>query len=228
MVHRGVVTLGVAAGILALQARADATILTFNDRATFLAATGAANATGPLPNLGFVPGSQTVGTVTFSITAPSSALFIGALGAGVPGGDWTSLHPGNDIAISDVENLNAALAAPVFSLGFDFVEPNVNAECFATCFDSTFAVTLWSGGSAVGSFTYNAPDEVLAFVGVSSDTAFDRVEIRDVTATIDDEYWGEFYTGRTPLGAVPEPTSVLLLGSGVAALLARRTRGRRR
>ena len=33
---------------------------------------------------------------------------------------------------------------------------------------------------------------------------------------IDDEYWGEFYTGTTA-NAVPEPTACVLLGTGLAA-----------
>jgi len=203
--------------LVAASSEANATLLTFSDRTTFLTATGATSATGPLPNLGFVPGSQTVGSVTFSITPPSSALFIGGLGTGIPGGDWTTLLPGNDIAISDVENLNAALSSPVFSLGFDFAEPNVAAECFAPCFDSTFGVTLKNGAITVGSFTFNAPDEVAAFVGVWTSDPFSRVEIRDLTATIDDEYFGQFYTGAAPVPAL-EPATLLLLGSGLAGL----------
>jgi hypothetical protein len=215
----------VASVVLAAAASPAQALLIFNDRSTFLAATGASSATGPLPDVGFVPGAFTVGTVTFSITAPSSALFIGTGGA-FPG-DWTTALPGADIAISDVENLNADLAAPVYSLGFDFNEPSLGGQATNTCFvavctDSTFLVTLLSGGSVVGSFTYNAPDDVAAFVGVWSTVAFDRVEIRDLTATIDDEYWGQFYTGtRSP---VPEPSTVVLVGAGllVAALARRR------
>jgi Ca2+-binding RTX toxin-like protein len=51
----------------------------------------------------------------------------------------------------------------------------------------------------VDTFLFNAPDDVLAFVGVWSDRPFDKVEIRDTTATIDDEYFGEVFTGATPL-----------------------------
>jgi len=179
---------------------ANAAITTYFDKATFLSNTGSTSATGALPDLALIPGgaaaSQTVGTVTFTITPPSSELYIGATGINpVPGFDWTSLNPGPDIGISDIENLNADLSSPVFALGFDIVEPTTGIGCNnTTCVDTTFSVTLKNGPTTVDSFQFNAPDDVLAFVGVQSDTAFDRVEIRDVTANIDDEYFGEFYS----------------------------------
>ncbi len=181
---------------------ASAAITVFNDKTTFLIDTGATSATGPLPNLGLIPGdaaaSQTVGTVTFTITPPSSELYIGAAGVNpVPGLDWTTINPGPDIAISDIENLNADLSSAVFSLGFDFVEPTTGFGCNnTTCVDSTFSVTLKNGPTTVDSFQFNAPNDVLAFVGVQSDTAFDRVEIREITGNNDDEYFGEFYTSE--------------------------------
>jgi len=53
--------------LLGLAATAQATDLkTYTDEATFLAETGAASASGPLPDLGIVPVSATVGSLTFS------------------------------------------------------------------------------------------------------------------------------------------------------------------
>jgi hypothetical protein len=216
------------AGFVALSATcADAALVTFSDRLTFTGATGATSATGPLPNAGAVGPGYTVGDLTF--TTLSGQLFIGTLG--IPPttvSDWSATLPGNNIAISDVESFRVGLAAPVYSFGFDFFEPNVTGltspptdDCFATCFDSTFTVNLYSGATLLGSFDYNAPDAVAAFVGVWTDFAFNRVDIIDKTATIDDEYWGEFYTGTEP---VPEPGTVGLLGLGLLALHRRRRR----
>jgi len=198
------VLLAISFSVLLGSQNAFADISTFTDKTTFLASTGATSATGPLPNLGLIPGgptaSQTVGTVTFTISPPSSELYIGAAGKPVvPGLDWTAINPGPDIAISDIENLNVNLAAPVSSLGFDIVEPSMGFDPGTGFTDTTFSFTLKNGPAIVDSFQFNVPDDVLAFVGVSSDLPFDRVEIRDITATNDDEYWGQFYTSSIPL-----------------------------
>ncbi len=207
---------------------ASAAITVYTDKATFLINTGSTSATGPLPNLGKIAGgvaaSQTVGTVTFTITPPSSELFIGAVGEpSVPGLDWTSLNPGPDIAISDIENLNADLAAPVSALGFDIVEPTTGFGAGTGFTDTTFSVTLKNGPTIVDTFQFNAPDDVLAFVGVSSDLPFDRIEISDITATNDDEFWGEFYTRTSPIEEItvggtliPIDSTSLLLAYGIA------------
>lgn len=209
--HRGGLLAAIASCALWHMA-ANAAFVTFDDKASFLAATGATSATGPLPNLGRIPpgdvtASQTVGDVTFTISSPSTALFFGRAGLSAPA-EWTTLLPGQAIAISNAENLNADLAGPVFALGFDFVEPSATSCFFAVCTDSTFTVTLKSGGSILHAFNFNAADDVAAFVGVWSSASFDRVEIRDITGTLDDEFFGEFYTGFTP---VPIPAALPLV-----------------
>jgi hypothetical protein len=225
MIRTAACILGV---FVALATASEAALLTFTDKTTFLTATGATSATGPLPDIGAAAPGTTVGSVSF--TTLSGTLYIGT-GGSFPGivTDWSATLPGNDIAISGNEDFRVDLVAPVYALGFDFFEPNVFStaypvtdDCFAPCFDSTFTVTLFSGATALGSFTYNAPDATLAFEGVWTDFAFDRVTIIDTTATIDDEYWGQFYTGTTP---VPEPGSAGLLSLGL--LLLRRSRRRR-
>ena len=217
-IHRflaGMLFIVLVGGVFApnLQQAHAATIVQFSDQATFLAATGSTCATCPMPSLGSVP-FATVNTVTFT-QVPGTGLIIGVVGIPiVPNEDWTSVIPGNDIAISDKENLDVSLASPVFSFGFQFYEPTCNNlnqgnDCpigsqgdvdigtdvnIGDEVDSTFTVTLKNGATPVSTFQFNAPDDVLAFVGVQSDMAFDKVEIRETIGGIDDENFGEFYT----------------------------------
>jgi len=105
--------------------------------------------------------------------------------------------------------LDATFVAPVYSAGFDFVEPNCSPQS-TPCFngdigtnvilnlDSEFEVTLKLGGVVVDSFTFNAPDDIAAFVGVTSDEPFDKMEIRETTGNADNEYFGEFYSSDEP------------------------------
>ena len=213
----------IAVIILIIPSLSNATIATFDDYSAFITATLATSATGPLPDLGRIPGgaaaSSTVGTVTFTITLPSWELYIGTAGAGygVPD-DWTPLLPGPDIAISDIENLNADFNAPVFSAGFFFANPYNDGRLFT--------VSLLNGSVPVGSFTYAPPPNQALFYGVGSDLAFNRMEIRETVGGVENEYWGQFYTGTTPLRppAVPLPGAVLLLGAGLGRLLLYRRR----
>ena len=174
----------------------------FTDRTTFLAATGATNATGPLPDLGMILAPTPVGTITFDLAPGGDNLAIGGAGIStVIGGDWYPPTPGNDIALG-YENLLVTTAAPVYSLGWDMVEPDVTMPSWGgTPVDSNFLVTLLSAGVQVGQITVNVDDDTPAFVGVWSSVPFDTVAIVDVTVTQfvdDDEYFQEFYTGQTP------------------------------
>jgi hypothetical protein len=225
--------------------RANASIITFLDRATFLTTTGASDATGALPDLGIrdsgvIPGSSTTTVGSVTVFAPRWSMGAGG-NPSVVGLDWTTYLPGNDIAVSDGtgndpsgfgdDGIDVTFAGPVFSAGFDFVEPSLDGGvqngCYATCVDSTFLVTLKNGASTVNAFSFNAPDDVAAFVGVWSTAAFDGLEIRETTGTDDDEFYGHFYTGTRPAPA-PEPSATFLLGAGLIGLLTSlRTRGRR-
>ena len=154
-------------------------------KAQFLADTGAHDATGPMegvPHAVYADVPQTIGEVEFLAHRWGTA-------------EWTDILCGSTLGISkgfgDVatEDLDVQLAQKVSAIGFDFVE-GTTSGCGTGCTDSTFEVTLLNGGSAgtpVGSFTFNAPDDVAAFVGVTSTSAFDYVTIRETTGTNDNE-----------------------------------------
>ena len=178
----------------------------FSDKADFLTATGATQATTAYADHGATHLAHLVsGSVTFSEYDSASYFFSGA---------WTTRLPGNELAITGKENLNVALAAPVRALGFDFVEPQHDPNVNGPFQDSTFTVTFLNGTTAVDSFTFNAPNDVTAFVGASSAWAFDRVQIRETIGAAENEFFGQFYTSaQLPAGVVPEPVSwALMLG----------------
>lgn len=93
------------------------------------------------------------------------------------------------------------------------------------CIDSTFTVTLFNGVTGVGSFDFNAPNDVAAFVGVASSSAFNRMTIREVAGSDDNEYYGHFYTSDVN-AVVPVPAAVWLFGGALGALTAVKRRVR--
>lgn len=202
-----------ASALLGIQA-AGAAIVVYFDKADFLSATGASSATGPLPNLGYAGASATIGSLT--INAPST-FFVGPV---------YSPDSTNSIAINGPEDLDVFSAAPVHSLGFDFYEPTWLTFGNCCLAPSTFQLTLGTGEY----FTFDAPDDAWSFIGVHSDAAFSSAAIREIAGGIDDEYFGEFYTGTRPLAgpqpAVPEPSVLALFGLGLLAAAAYGRRNR--
>ncbi len=193
--------------------RAD--ITTFGDKTVFLSATGASEAADFDDTASGNRGAGfSLGDLTF--TSASGDLWVL---------DWSSRLDNEELAISDREDLDVDinLGFEAFSFGFEFVEPESDDNVNATFVDSTFEVSLYSGVVAVNSFTFNAPNDQAAFVGVwsTADQGFDTVEIREIVGGIDNEFFGEFYVGTQP---VPVPGAVLLgmLGLSVVGVKLRK------
>ena len=150
-----------------------------------------------MPDLGAVGTSVTIGSITFSLAAGGDSLAVGTLGTPAAP-DWYPDLPGNDIALG-YENLQLQFATPVYSFGFEFVEPNATMPAFGgNPGDSTFEIVLYRGAAEVGRMTFNANDDEVGFVGVWSRALFDRVTIVDLSGNDDDEYFGRFYAGTSP------------------------------
>jgi hypothetical protein len=194
---------------LAPSANADDVKLYFNKEA-FIADTGASSATGPLPDVGIIldadvdppVSSYTLGSVTFGLTLGSDNVFMGAAGTTTEP-DWYPPTPGNDMAFG-WERFQVSTSGPVYSFGFDIVEPDVTMPDFGgTPEESTYEFLLFNGTLHVGTVLFDGtkiPNDVQTFIGVWSDKPFDRVVINDLSGSDDDEFLGEFYTGTTPSG----------------------------
>ena len=174
----------------------------FDDRQAFIAATGA-HATASFPvvqSLTSVGTTFALGELTFRKADSFGVMRVGQL--------TTRFGPGkSQLAVDDLEHLNVDTAAPIYSFGFDFVEPRFDPNIGGGFVDSTFTVTLKMDGVVVQVFTFNAPNDAAAFVGVLADEPFDHVEIRETTGGIENEFYCQFYVG----GQAPGTSTAQLL-----------------
>ena len=199
--------------------------MTFFDETAFLAATGATE-NGSVPNSGNVGSSASIGNLNFE-SINNQNLYFGTGSAGLKLGgssgthiyDWSPLIAGFDIAISGKEDLRITVipsSSSIFAFGFDFAEPTdaTTNVLEVNRIDSLFEVRLYNNLDLGDAFTFNAPDDEAYFVGAWTDFPFNKVEIIE-TGGIDNEFFGEFFTGSTP---IPEPATLFLLGTGIFCL----------
>lgn len=192
----------------------------FFSKENFISNTGAVSEPS-LPNLGIVEaGPVTVGSLTFS--TPDSSFYIG--NGDLP--DWDATILGNDIAINDTENLSIEVQPGITGIGFflDDVDTDgidVVGSCdVAECTPTEFKFDFFISGDLIFSFTENR-GEGLSFYGFDLEAEFDLLQITDVTATSDDEYFGDFYTSTAAIRPdstqmVPIPAAFPLLASVIA------------
>ncbi|MDM7859311.1 hypothetical protein QTP81_01665 [Alteromonas sp. ASW11-36] len=153
------------------------------------------------------------GSLTFT-SGPSASVFFG---------NFTNLLQ-NELALSGVENFNVDIAGGAYAFGFDVTDPRSsslpNGCNVSSCVDSVFSFSIFSGNALVGSFSFNPlfSDSVLTFVGVYSNTLFDRVEIRETAGTNDNEYFGNFQLS-TVRQSVSEPGMLVFFSLSALALL---------
>ncbi len=177
-----------------------ATVTACTDKVAFLATPGATRASGPLPDLGRV-NSAKLGSVTLGVGPGGDDLAIGPFATPATP-DWCPLLPGHDIA-QGYENLQVDMDAPVLAFGIDFFQPDVTMPVWGgTPVDSTYEMVLYADTTCVGRVVFTSiPVDQVTFLGVCSDTPFNRVIMVDITSSPfvdDDEYYGEIYTGPGP------------------------------
>jgi hypothetical protein len=217
-----------AAAALSAPAVALALPTVYSSESDFLLATGALAA--PLPNPGPIfnaPPDPAV--LTGSPISLTDMRYI----VEAPEGIWAS-YGRRLLGISDDEDFTAVSTAPLNAFGFSVFEPTSSAlnGCNETCFETTFSFELFSGATSLGAFTLAPADNQWAFWGVSSTESFDRVVINDVTGTIDNELFSQFWyasglpddsTGGSTAVSEPGTLALFLVGALVARRRLRRT-----
>jgi hypothetical protein len=217
---------GVLIMLLACTPAQAALIQSFTDEAAFLGATGA-TAQPEIPDEGAKGTTATLGDLTLTTGSSGATEIFFGTGGNLRWSEWSTLLPGNDIAISGTEDLDIALSlgGSAFSAGFRFHEPTRPGAppntCNAPCVDSTFEVSVLDGGNAVGTVLFQPIQDQAEFFGVWTDTAFDELQITEITGGIDNEYFGRFFTGTRPV-PLPGTFALLLIGLGGWAFAARR------
>lgn len=133
------------------------------------------------------------------------------------------------VAVNGIENFDVSVtyAGTIFAFGMDVYEPAASTAtfngCNATCFDSTFEITILSGSTVIDSAILMPDDDVLDFFGITSTVGFDTIRIRETTGDIDNEFFGNFISTPHP---VPLPPAMALMIAGLGGLaFVRRRRG---
>lgn len=117
------------------------------------------------------------------------------------------LGSGNEYVLNGDENFDIIFSSEQTAFAMDY---------FDDAIISSFTLTFFHGVSSVGStiFTSSSPFDTSRFIGFISDTAFDKVTVREDDGTGNADEFFQFYTAS----AVPEPSTFALLALGLFGL----------
>ena len=151
----------------------------------------------------------TVSGVLFSYTVGGNPLNGAVIINGGPG-STNNITPPNIVSIgNNTGTLTMFLPFSASMLGYGYAILNTGAVTNAT------TISVFSGASFLGSLSYNGvPDPVFTggFAGIQSTSPFDRVAVSFNSVA------PAFALDNIRISAIPEPSTWLLLGSGLAGL----------
>ena len=168
---------------------------------------------GTLPNATNAASLTIPGQLTITQSAPGGFYS----GSGVA--PYFSLDSNFMVKSGDESFDVVSLIATTYAFGLTFYEPTSSVQlngCNVTpCADSTFVVTLYSGATVLGAYTVTPANNAFDFYGYWASDPITTVTIRETVGSNDNEFFGRFYTGATP---VPLPAAAWLLLAGLAGL----------
>lgn len=159
-----------------------------------------------------------LGTNNDLVSTSGNITLDNANGVGVPGTgthgytEWAgSTLSGFEYVLNGDENFDVIFSSLQTAFAFTYEDDSVA---------STFTLTFFNGASNVGTTAFTTSSfNTEQFIGFTSDTVFNKVQVRENDGGNNSNEYFQFYTATSAAStSVPEPSSFLLLGVGLLGL----------